>query len=284
MKMQKGSPLITFNSVHFAYNAGTDAEVKALNGVSLSIGAGEFVAIVGHNGSGKSTLARLANGLLQPTSGSIEVDGFKTSDRRSTFEVRKRVGLVFQNPDSQMVASVIEDDIAFGPENLGLERDEVVRRVDFALSAVGMLEHKKGTPFRLSGGQKQRIAIAGVLALAPNVLILDEATAMLDPKGRKEVLDTALGLRSDEGIAVVLITHFLEEALTADKIIVMHDGIVELVGTPKEVLTQKEKLEAIGLEMPFAARVAHELRTIGVAVGSSVICEKELSDVLIKSL
>jgi len=274
--------LVQFNSVHYAYNANTDAEVKALNGVSFSIDKGEFVAIVGHNGSGKSTLARLANGLLQPSKGEVIVDGFFTHDKRATFEVRKRVGLVFQNPDSQMVASIIEDDIAFGPENLGLKREEIQERVDFALNAVGMLEHKKGTPFRLSGGQKQRIAIAGVLALKPAVLVLDEATAMLDPKGRQEVLDTALKLRQDSGIAVVLITHFLEEALTADKVIVMNGGQIAMQGTPKQILTKGEELSAIGLDMPFSARVANKLREGGLNLSEGILETEELLEAILK--
>ena len=274
-------PYIIFDNIYYTYNAGTDTAQNALNGVSFSIEQGEFVAIIGHNGSGKSTLARLANGLLLPDSGTITVDGLATTDKKATFEIRKRVGLVFQNPDSQMVASIIEDDVAFGPENLGLPRDEIEKRVAFALEAVGMTEHRKGTPFRLSGGQKQRIAIAGVLALQPRVLILDESTAMLDPKGRQEVLDTALKLRQEHGIAVVLITHFLSEALRADKVIVLNKGKIAMQGAPKQVLTQGTELESLSLEMPFAARVADKLRKGGLELPNDILETSELLDELV---
>jgi len=270
---------IKFDNVFYNYNAGTDLEVKALRGVSFEIQKGEFVAILGHNGSGKSTIARLANGLFLPTSGNIIVDGFNTKDRKTKFEVRKRVGLVFQNPDNQMVASIIEDDIAFGPENLGLARHEIEERVAWALDTVGMTAHRKGTPFRLSGGQKQRIAIAGVLAIKPQVLILDESTAMLDPKGRKEVLDTAISLKEKEGTSIVLITHFIEEALLADKIIIMNEGKVYSIGT-KEILADSVEMEKVGLDSPFATKLADKLREKGMSLPSNIVEIEEFKKAL----
>ncbi|MCL2847233.1 MAG: energy-coupling factor transporter ATPase [Firmicutes bacterium] len=249
---------ITFDNVFYSYNAGFEDEVEALRGVSFNIEKGEFVAICGHNGSGKSTIARLMNGLLQPQQGIVTVDGMNTLKPKNSFEIRKRVGLVFQNPDNQMVASIIEDDVAFGPENLGLARSEIEERVVWALESVGMSEYRKGTPFRLSGGQKQRIAIAGVLALKPDVLVLDESTAMLDPMGRKEILQVAKRLQKEERMSVVLITHFLEEALLADKVIVLNQGQIALTGGT-EVLSKADILEPLGLDVPFASKVANLL-------------------------
>ena len=266
---------INFNNVYYAYQAGTSEEVRALQGVSFEINEGDFVALVGHNGSGKSTIARLMNGLFTPLKGSVTVDGMDTKDKGVAFEIRKRVGLVFQNPDNQMVASIIEDDVAFGPENLGLDRAEIRARVDWALDAVGMGAHAKGTPFRLSGGQKQRIAIAGVLALKPRVMVLDESTAMLDPKGRAEVLAVVDRLRREENITVILITHFLEEALFANKVIVLNGGKIVMEGG-KEVLTRADELSAIGLDVPFAASVANQLRARGLPVNGDILSQEEL--------
>ena len=224
---------IKFEQVYFSYDRDNGERTDdlfsekvdfALRGIDLTVEEGEFLAVLGHNGSGKSTLARLCNGLLAPSSGEITVLGMDVKDEKNLFDIRSRVGIVFQNPDNQMVASIVEDDIAFGPENIGLEREEIGKRIDFALDAVGMTEFRHATPTRLSGGQKQRIAIAGVLALKPRVMILDEATAMLDPKGRKEVMDVVLRLNREEKITVILITHFPEEALLADRAVVMHQG------------------------------------------------------------
>jgi len=211
----------------------------------------------------------------------VKVDGFDTADRRSAFEIRKRVGLVFQNPDNQMVASIIEDDVAFGPENLGLERGEIRQRVDWALNAVGMGAHAKGTPFRLSGGQKQRVAIAGVLALKPRVMVLDESTAMLDPRGRAEVLEVVNRLRVQENITVILITHFLEEALYANKVIVLNQGQIVMLGG-RGVLTRADELSAIGLDVPFAARMANRLRRGGLSLDGEILEPQELLNLLNK--
>ena len=218
---------IELNNVYFSYVLSETDIIKAVRGISLTIEEGSFVAIVGHNGSGKSTLAKLFNGLLVPDYGTVRVFGMDTKDAKNVFDVRKSVGMVFQNPDNQMVASIIEDDIAFGPENLGVEREEIVRRVDWALEKVGMLEHKKGTPFKLSGGQKQRLAIAGIIAMKPKVIVFDESTAMLDPQGRAEVMKVAHELNK-EGMTVICITHYMEEALGADRLIVLNDGKIAL--------------------------------------------------------
>lgn len=252
--------------VYFAYDEGTASEVRALKGVSLSFDRGEFVAIVGKNGSGKSTLARIINGLSLPTSGQVTVDGKSTAIDDNLFDIRKTVGVVFQNPDNQMVATIIEDDIAFGPENLGLPPKEIRERVDWALRSVGMYEHREGTPFRLSGGQKQRIAIAGVLALRPQVMILDESTAMLDPVGRREVMDVIMKLNREEGMTVIMITHFMEEAAMADRIIVMNDGTVYADGG-KEIFEDTDGLHSVGLDAPTAVKVAHAIGGSGYDMG-----------------
>ena len=249
-------------------------EQPAVNGVSFSVGEGEFVALVGHNGSGKSTIARLLNGLLQPQSGRVLVFGESTAEEKKLFEIRKNLGVVFQNPDNQMVATIVEDDIAFGPENVGLPREEIVKRVDFALRAVGMEEFRETAGQRLSGGQKQRIAIAGVLALMPKVMVLDESTAMLDPKGRKEVLEVIRRLNKEFHITVVHITHFMEEAAEADRIIVLNSGKLELDGTPREVFANYEKLREIGLDVPVAKTLEVLLAARGVEVGDCIFHEE----------
>ena len=271
--------LVEFRNVSFAYNEGYASETKALSDVSFSIEEGEFVALVGHNGSGKSTVARLMNGLLLPSSGEVTVGGMNTADKKQLFDIRKTVGVVFQNPDNQMVATIIEDDVAFGPENIGLRPQEIRERVDWALEAVGMSEHKKGTPFRLSGGQKQRIAIAGMLALKPKVLVLDESTAMLDPVGREEVMRVVEKLNRDEGMSVVMITHFMEEALRADRIIVLSGGEVLMSGG-KELFERADELSAAGLELPVAGDIAERLRKDGIELKSGITDTKELIDEL----
>lgn len=249
-------------------------EQPAVNGVSFSVEEGEFVALVGHNGSGKSTIARLLNGLLQPQSGRVLVFGESTAEEKKLFEIRKNLGVVFQNPDNQMVATIVEDDIAFGPENVGMPREEIVKRVDFALRAVGMEEFRETAGQRLSGGQKQRIAIAGVLALMPKVMVLDESTAMLDPKGRKEVLEVIRRLNKEFHITVVHITHFMEEAAEADRIIVLNSGKLELDGTPREVFANYEKLREIGLDVPVAKTLEVLLAARGVEVGDCIFHEE----------
>ena len=262
---------IRFEKVGFSYQAEqdelfSDSATFSLDGLDFSVEEGEFVAVLGHNGSGKSTLARLTNGLLSPNSGKITVLGLDATDEKNLFEIRKQVGIVFQNPDNQTVASIVEDDIAFGPENIGVEREEIGRRIEFALGAVGMSEYRHSTTSRLSGGQKQRIAIAGVLALKPKIMILDESTAMLDPRGRKEVMDVVLRLNREEKITVLLITHFPEEALLADRAVVMNHGKIVLSGKPSEVLAEEETLKKCSLTLPRPLQICRKLQSNGVAV------------------
>lgn len=270
---------IAFEKVTFSYTDSEEQEVAlaepfssvdlgvfALRGVDFSVEEGEFVAVLGHNGSGKSTLARLTNGLLSLQSGKITVLGLDATDEKNLFDIRKQVGIVFQNPDNQMVASIVEDDVAFGPENIGVERAEIGERIAFALDAVGMSEYRHGTPSRLSGGQKQRIAIAGALALKPKILILDESTAMLDPRGRKEVLDVVLRLNKQEKMTVLLITHFPEEAMLADRAIVMNRGEIVMQGKPQDILCQEAELAKYHLALPMPVRICRELKRGGLRV------------------
>lgn len=268
---------IEFENVKFSYTEGG----FALNGVNFAVEEGEFVAILGHNGSGKSTLARLCNGLLEPKEGKITVFGMDVGDDKNIFEIRKNVGIVFQNPDNQMVASIIEDDVAFGPENIGVEREEIGRRIDWSLSAVGMNEYRTGTPTRLSGGQKQRIAIAGVLAIRPKVMILDESTAMLDPKGRKEVMEVVLRLNREEKMTIVLITHFMEEALLADRAVVMNRGEIVMQGTPEQIFERYDDLETYGLSLPYIGRICRMLQQGGMPV-NYVLTPEELAEEIAK--
>lgn len=275
---------ISIKNVKYVYNPRQEDELEALKGVSLDIEEGDFVALVGHNGSGKSTLAKMLNGLMLPSEGTVEVYGNLTTDDDKVFVIRKSVGIVFQNPDNQMIASVVEDDIAFGPENIGVVREEIVRRVEWALSVVDMLEYRTATPFKMSGGQKQRIAIAGVLALLPKVLVLDESTAMLDPKGRKEVMDTITKLNRNEHITVVHITHHMEEVVCANKVVVMNDGFIERVGTPSEIFDDLELLNRCKLELPLARQIANKLKDNGLDVAGGILTEKELEDSLCQLL
>jgi len=262
---------VNFDNVKFSYSE--NGKRFAVNGVTLSIEEGEFVAILGRNGSGKSTLAKLINALLSPTEGKVEVFGMDTSDDKKTFEIRKNAGMVFQNPDNQMVASIVEDDVAFGPENIGIPRKEIGERIDFALKAVGMEKFRKSTPTRLSGGQKQRIAIAGVLAVKPKIMILDESTAMLDPKGRREVMDVIKRLNKEEKITVILITHFMEEALEADRVIVMNRGEVVMQGAPEEIFSRSEELEIYNLTLPRAAAITKRLQEGGLPIKTCFTAE-----------
>lgn len=272
--------IIEVKNVTFYY--GDNKQKPAIDGLTLSIKEGETVAVVGHNGSGKSTLAKLFNGLLLPKKGDVVVNGMNTkaeSDNTvekpdySLYDIRKTVGIVFQNPDNQMVATIIEDDVAFGPENLGLPRDEIKRRIDWALGAVGMSEYRKREPFKLSGGQKQRIAIAGALAIKPRVLVLDESTAMLDPQGRADIMKVVSDLKARENMTVIMITHFMEEAQAADRIVVMNDGKLFLDGTPQEVFAHGEDLKRIGLETPVYIRLRDELAARGL--GSLAVSSEE---------
>lgn len=262
---------VHFENVKYSYTE--NGKRFAVNGVTLSIEEGEFVAVLGRNGSGKSTLAKLINALLTPVSGKVEVFGMDTSDNKKTFEIRKNAGMVFQNPDNQMVASIVEDDVAFGPENIGVPRAEIGERIGFALKAVGMEEYRTSTPTRLSGGQKQRIAIAGVLAVKPKIMILDESTAMLDPKGRREVMDVIKRLNKEEKMTVILITHFMDEALEADRAIVMNQGEIVMQGTPEEIFRRSDELEIYNLALPRAAAIAKKLSAGGMPVATAFDAE-----------
>ena len=267
---------IELKGVSYSYPVKEGYNVKALKNVSLAIDKGEFVALAGMNGSGKSTLAKLLNGLFIPTEGEVLIDGLSTADEENTFEIRKRAGMVFQNPDNQTVATIIEDDVAFGPENIGVPREEIVKRVDSALEAVGMSEFKKRTASKLSGGQKQRVAIAGVLAMKPDILILDESTSMLDPNGRKEIMDIARKLNG-EGITVINITHNMDEAVLADRIIVLRKGRIAMDGTPKEVFSSGQ-LEACGLTLPPVTQLSRALTERGFEFDGVITTEDELTE------
>ncbi len=269
-------PIITAENVNFSY----DKKRNVIKNLSLCVNRGEYLAVIGHNGSGKSTLARLFNALILPDSGKITVDGFSSDDKKSLFEIRKRVGVVFQNPDNQLVASIVEDDVAFGPENLGVNRAEIGERIDYALKAVGMENFRKSSPERLSGGQKQRIAIAGVLALKPEVIILDESTAMLDPKGRKEVLSVVKKLNEEEKTTVITVTHYMDEVVFADRVIVLNEGKIAMEGTPEEIFASSDELEKLGLETPLASRIAKKLKEKGVDIKGEIFTEKDLAEAL----
>ncbi len=267
--------IIDAQNVHYSYE---EELSEAVRGVSLQVYKGEFLCILGHNGSGKSTLAKLLNGLFTPTAGSVTVCGMDTKDEDKQLDIRKSAGMVFQNPDNQLVATIVEEDVAFGPENLGVPQPELRKRVDDALAAVNMSEFARSSPHKLSGGQKQRIAIAGVLAMQPEIMIMDEPTAMLDPMGRREVINTVMRLNREQGITVVLITHFMEEAALADRLIIMHEGGINLEGTPRDVLIQIEKLKELSLEAPEAAYMAYRLNKEGIPVDKRVLSVKELAD------
>lgn len=273
--------MIETKDLTFAYPAeeGKRSE-PALRGVSLGIEKGSFVVVLGHNGSGKSTLAKHMNAVLLPSGGAVYVEGMDTRDQAVLLEIRRRVGMVFQNPDNQIVANVVEEDVAFAPENLGVPPQEIRRRVDDALEAVGMSDFARHAPHLLSGGQKQRIAIAGVLAMRPQCIVLDEATAMLDPIGRSEVISTIERLNRDEGITVVLITHHMNEAEHADRVIVMNEGRVAMDGAPREVFAQVEKLKSIGLTVPDTVELLYELRGAGCDLPLTAITVDECADAI----
>ncbi len=271
---------IKVDNVSFTYGSGEDS-IVAVKDLSLEISKGDFVVLLGHNGSGKSTFAKLLNGILVPTDGKITVDGVDVADEKTIFELRRKVGMVFQNPDNQMVASIIEDDVAFGPENLGVPREEIVKRVDWALETVGMSEHRDRTPLKLSGGQKQRVAIASVLAMLPDVLILDESTAMLDPEGRTEVVDTVKKLNEEKGVTIILITHYMDEALNADKIFVMSEGRIVSQGTPKEVFADFDSIRAAKLELPAPAAISKALIDGGLDI-KVTLTDEELAEEICK--
>ena len=276
--------MIKTQDLAFTY-PGTEDQVntRALRGVDVTIERGSFVVILGHNGSGKSTLAKTFNTVLLPSGGKVYVEGMDTMDESLLLEIRRRVGMVFQNPDNQIVANVVEEDVAFAPENLGVPSAEIRKRVDDALEAVGMTQFVKHAPHLLSGGQKQRIAIAGVLAMKPECIVLDEATAMLDPIGRREVLAAVEKLNREQGITVVLITHHMNEAEHADRVIVMNDGLVVMDGKPREVFTRKKELEDIGLAVPDTVSLLFSLREAGMDVPVDAITVEECADVIAKN-
>lgn len=269
--------IVEFHNLTFCYDAdeGEQQPEPAIRDFTFNVKKGEFVAVLGHNGSGKSTVAKLSNSILIPNEGKVLVKGMDTADEDLSYEIRKTVGVVFQNPDNQIVASIVEEDVAFGPENLGLPREEIRKRVDDSLKAVGMYEYRHHEPHKLSGGQKQRVAIAGIIAMRPECIFLDEPTAMLDPKGRKEVMDTVIKLNKEYGMSVVFITHFMEEAVLADRVAVIDNSRLLLEGTPKEVFKQEDLLRSVGLDIPQITNLAREMKKSGVKVDDSVLTLNE---------
>lgn len=276
--------IIELKNTVFAYIGDDDQPVPVLHGISLGIERGSFTAVLGHNGSGKSTMAKLLNGLDKPSEGTVTVNGMDTADESREFDIRRTVGMVFQNPDNQLVASIVEEDVAFGPENLGVEPSEIRERVDSALRSVGMYDYRLHASYKLSGGQKQRIAIAGVLAMQPECIVLDEPTAMLDPRGRREVIETVQRLNREKGMTIVLITHYMDEAALADRVIVMDSGKLILDGTPRQVFSHVDKLKSVGLDVPQPTELANLLRESGVDISTDVLdvdeCVTALSKVL----
>ena len=269
--------IVEFHNVTFCYDAdeGEQQPEPAIRDFTFNVKKGEFVAVLGHNGSGKSTVAKLSNSILIPNEGKVLVKGMDTADEDLSYEIRKTVGVVFQNPDNQIVASIVEEDVAFGPENLGLPREEIRKRVDDSLKAVGMYEYRHHEPHKLSGGQNQRVAIAGIIAMRPECIFLDEPTAMLDPKGRKEVMDTVIKLNKEYGMSVVFITHFMEEAVLADRVAVIDNSRLLLEGTPKEVFKQEDLLRSVGLDIPQITNLAREMKKSGVKVDDSILTLNE---------
>lgn len=281
--------LIEFKNVDFSYLAdegddssnSSDKKVKVLENLNLTIEKGTFVAVLGHNGSGKSTIAKLTNGILFADKGQVIVDGQVVQDDDSIFDIRKKVGMVFQNPDNQIVSSIVEEDVAFGVENLGIPSDECRRRVDDALKTVGMYEYREKSPSKLSGGQKQRVAVAGIIAMKPDCIVLDEPTAMLDPSGRREVIETVKKLNREEGITIVLITHYMDEAVQADRVIVVDDGKIKMDDTPQNVFSRVDEVKSLGLDVPQSTELIHRLGlNSGEAILNSDECVKFLKTML----
>ncbi len=270
--------IISVQDIYFSYDESDEGQ-QVLKGISLEIERGSFVAVVGPNGSGKSTFAKQLNALLLPQKGRVLAEGMDTADDALLWDIRRTVGMVFQNPDNQLVSAVVEDDVAFGPENIGVPSEEIRRRVDGALAAVGMTGFEKHAPHNLSGGQKQRIAIAGVLAMQPDVMVFDEPTAMLDPRGRGEIMKIIEELH-DSGKTVILITHFMEEAARADRIVVLRDGKVDADGTPREIFSMSARLHDMKLELPFAVELARRLREDGLKLPEDILSEEELAEAL----
>lgn len=271
------SSIIEFDNVTFKYDEENSAAKEVIRNITLSIEKGSFVAVLGHNGSGKSTLAKLTNAILVPNEGKVLVDGIDTADEDRRNDVRRTVGMVFQNPDNQIVATIVEDDVAFGPENLGVEPDEIRRRVDGSLKAVGMYDYRFHEPHKLSGGQKQRVAIAGVIAMQTDCIVLDEPTAMLDPRGRKEVMDTVKRLNRDMGITVLFITHYMDEAVQADRVIVIDEGKIRFDGTPRTVFGHIDEIKKIGLDVPQATELSYLLKKDGINLGDVLTADEFVS-------
>lgn len=275
--------IIEVKNVTYEYGEGDTAKT-VIDNFNLDIRRGSFTVILGHNGSGKSTLAKLLNGLYRPVKGDVLVDGMNTKNDDDAIEIKRRVGMVFQNPDNQLVASVVEEDVAFGPENLGLEPETIRKRVDDALKAVGMYDFRSRTPHHLSGGQKQRIAIAGIIAMQPECIVLDEPTAMLDPKGRAEIIKTVTHLNRDLGITVVLITHFMEEAENADRVLIMNDGVLIADSAPKQVFSDVSLLKSVGLDVPQTTELLYLLNKSGIDTKTNIISIEETADEIASAL
>ena len=277
--------IITVDNLIFEYtDEDTGEKNRVLDNVSLNVKEGEFLAVLGHNGSGKSTLAKHFNAILLPTDGKVFVDGIDTSDESRLFDIRRRVGMVFQNPDNQMVATIVEEDVAFAPENLGVSREEIRERVVNALDTVGMTAFKRHAPHMLSGGQKQRVAIAGVLAMQPEILVMDEPTAMLDPNGRAEVIQTIKKLNREMGMTVILITHYMDEAVQADRVIVVDSGHISMEGAPRDIFPQVDRLVDLGLDTPQSTYLIYMLNKLGLDFNPRVLNDKECAEELIKRL
>ena len=271
---------LVFEYIRRDEEGNTEEIERAIDGVELEVSEGDFIAILGHNGSGKSTLAKHLNALLLPTEGTVWVNGFDTKDVENLLNIRQSAGMVFQNPDNQIIASVVEEDVGFGPENMGVPTEEILLRVKESLAAVGMSGYAKHSPNKLSGGQKQRVAIAGIMAMKPKCIVLDEPTAMLDPIGRKEVLKTIHKLNNNANITIILITHYMDEVIDADKVFVMEEGKIVLQGTPREVFTEVERLESYRLDVPQVTKLAYELRKSGVPIAETVLTVEEFREAI----
>lgn len=267
---------VVFEYIRRDEEGNVEGITKAVDNVSLDIKQGDFIAVLGHNGSGKSTLAKHMNAILYPTEGTVWVDGMDTKDEKEVWNIRQTAGMVFQNPDNQIIGQVVEEDVGFGPENMGVPTKEIWERVEESLRAVGMYEFRKHSPNKLSGGQKQRVSIAGVLAMHPKCIVLDEPTAMLDPNGRKEVIRAIRGLNQVEGVTVILITHYMEEIIHADKVFVMDDGKIAMEGTPREIFSQVEKLKSLRLDVPQVTLLAYELQKRGISLPDGILTTEEL--------
>ena len=272
---------LAFDYLRYDEDGNVEATQRAVDGVDLDIQAGEFVAVLGHNGSGKSTFAKHINALLLPTEGTIWIDGIDTSKESELWKVRQKAGMVFQNPDNQIIGQVVEEDVGFGPENMGIPTEEIWQRVEESLRAVGMYEYRKYSPNKLSGGQKQRVSIAGVLAMHPKCIVLDEPTAMLDPSGRKEVIRAVRGLNQVEGVTLILITHYMEEIIHADKVFVMDEGKIAMQGTPREIFSQVEQLKKLRLDVPQVTELAYELRKAGMDLPEGILSQEEFMEYIL---